>query len=81
MILDSKILDYVYFTVFYTDLYKDNIKHKVQRIYKEKYILKNLDIRHKISFKLLIVKLIKYNNYKLIYYLLYLRKMIRDMFI
>ena len=81
MILDSKILDYVYFTVFYTDLDKDNIKHKVQKIYKEKDILKNLDIRHKISFKLLIVKLIKYNNYKLIYYLLYLRKMIRDMFI
>ena len=78
-IIDQRIVDYVYYIVFYTKLDKDSIKNKVVKIYNDKEINDNLNMKFKISFENLIVYLVINNKYKLVYKLLYVREKIRKL--
>ena len=78
-IIDQRIVDYIYYIVFYTKLDKNNIKNKVVKIHKDKEINNNLNMKFKISFENLIVYLVINNKYKLVYRLLYIREKIRQL--
>ena len=76
-ILNKKIEEYIYYTVFYTTLNRNNIKQKIYKIYNDN-IFEDLDLRWKFSFKNLIVILIKYCKYNSVYNCLYIRNKLRD---
>ena len=78
-IIDQRIVDYIYYIVFYTKLDKSNIKNKVAKIHKDKEIHDNLNMKFKLSFENLIVYLAINNKYKLVYRLLYIREKIRQL--
>ena len=78
-IIDQRIVNYIYYIVFYTKLDKNNIKNKVLKIHKDKEIHDNLNMKFKISFENLIVYLVINNKYKLVYRLLYIREKIRQL--
>ena len=78
-IIDQRIVDYIYYIVFYTKLDKGNIKNKVAKIHKDKEIHDNLNMKFKLSFENLIVYLAINNKYKLVYRLLYIREKIRQL--
>ena len=78
-IIDQRIVNYIYYIVFYTKLDKNNIKNKVLKIHKDKEINNNLNMKFKISFENLIVYLVINNKYKLVYRLLYIRENIRQL--
>lgn len=77
-ILDQRIVDYVFYDVFYTELNKNNIKNKVKRLYSNDKVMTNLLIKNKLSFKNIIVFFVKNNRYNLVYNLLYIRKILRN---
>ena len=77
-ILDYRIIDYVYFVVFYTELSRANIKERVMKLYKNKEIMNSIDRKLTISFKRLVVNLITKNRYNLVYNCLYIRNIIRN---
>lgn len=77
-ILDQRILDYVYYTVFYAKLDRQNIKNKVEKIYRNEVVMKSLSNKLNLSFKNIIVSLIKKNKYNLVYDFLYIRNKLRN---
>ena len=77
-ILEQRILDYVYYDVFYSKLNKDIIKQKVVNLYNDDKVMKELVISNILSFKNVIVLLITKNKYNTVYNLLYLRNKLRS---
>lgn len=77
-ILEQRILDYVYYDIFYSKLNKDIIKQKVINLYNDNRVMKELVINNILSFKNIIVLLITKNKYNTVYNLLYLRNKLRN---
>lgn len=77
-ILDQRILDYIYYTVFYAKLDRQNIKNKVENIYQNESIIKSLNNKSNLSFKNIIIILIENNKYNLVYDCLYIRNKFRN---
>lgn len=77
-ILEQRIVDYVFYDVFYTELNKNNIKNKVIRIYNSDKVMTNLIIKRRVSFKNIIAFFIKNNRYNLVYNFLYIRSVLRN---
>lgn len=77
-ILEQRILDYVYYDVFYSKLNKDIIKQKVTNLYNDHKVMKELVIKNFLSFKNIIVLFITKNKYNTVYNILYLRSKLRN---
>ena len=77
-ILDYRIVDYIFYIVFYTKLDKSNIKNKVKKLYENKNIMNSIQVKLTLSFKNIVIRFIRKNRYKLVYNCLYIRKLIRD---
>lgn len=77
-ILEQRILDYIYYEVFYSKLNKDIIKRKVSNLYNDDKVMSGLTIKNVLSFKNIVVLAIKKNKYNTVYNLLYLRNKLRN---
>lgn len=77
-ILNYRIVDYIFYVVFYTKLDKSNIKNKVKKLYENKNIMNSIQVKLTLSFKNIVIRFIRKNRYKLVYNCLYIRKVMRD---